>query len=411
MCLHYVRAKLFLKLVLDNCVKAQDESLKVQVFEMRKYDVAAFIWPAYTGDEPRTRIFWPKGMGEWESVEKGRAKYDGHLWPRKPLWGYVNEADPYVMEMQINAAADHGVNVFIYDWYWFDNRPFLENCLNDGYLKARNNHRVKFYVMWANHNVDYTWDIRLSDSMSAELVDLDTAEYMYTGGADRAMFETVSERLIERYFKHPNYYRIDGKPVFMIFSLPVLVDGLGGLKETQRAFQWLKQRCTEAGLGGLHLQLNIHNVCTKIADETGRIVPTGELIEYLGFDSTTNYQLLDLVEDADRDYADVAEDSFRTWERHATENPVPYFPQVSVGWDNNLRFKELKRPIITGGTPEKFRRALQKARDFVDARPEQPALITINSWNEWTEGSYLEPDNIFGYGYLEAVRDVFGECP
>ena len=45
------------------------------------------------------------------------------------------------MEMQIAAAADHGVNVFIYDWYWYDGRLFLEQCLNNGYLKARNNDR------------------------------------------------------------------------------------------------------------------------------------------------------------------------------------------------------------------------------------------------------------------------------
>ncbi len=97
-----------------------------------KYDVAAYIWPSYTGDEPRTRIFWPEGYGEWQTVKAAMPKFPGHKWPRKPLWGYVNEADPYVMEMQINAAADHGVNVFIYDWYWFDNRPFLEQCLDNG---------------------------------------------------------------------------------------------------------------------------------------------------------------------------------------------------------------------------------------------------------------------------------------
>ena len=34
----------------------------------RKYDVAAYIWPAFTGDEPRTRIFWEKGIGEWQTV-------------------------------------------------------------------------------------------------------------------------------------------------------------------------------------------------------------------------------------------------------------------------------------------------------------------------------------------------------
>ena len=83
----------------------------------RKYDVAAYIWPAYTGTEPRTRIFWPEGMGEWETVREMRPRFEGHQWPRKPLWGYCDEANPDVMRMQIDAAADHGVNVFIYDWY------------------------------------------------------------------------------------------------------------------------------------------------------------------------------------------------------------------------------------------------------------------------------------------------------
>ena len=104
----------------------------------KQYDVAAYIWPAYTGDEPRTRMFWQEGIGEWQSVKNSKPKANGYYWDRKPLWGYENEADPIVMEKQIEEATKHGVNVFIYDWYWFDDRPFLENCLNDGFLKAKN---------------------------------------------------------------------------------------------------------------------------------------------------------------------------------------------------------------------------------------------------------------------------------
>ena len=92
---------------------------------MGKYDVAAYVWPAYTGREKRSLMFWPEGMGEWQSVKNAAAKFPGH------------EADPAVMEMEIEAAAEHGVNVFIYDWYWFDGMPYLENCLNDGFLKAK----------------------------------------------------------------------------------------------------------------------------------------------------------------------------------------------------------------------------------------------------------------------------------
>ena len=69
-----------------------------------KYDIAAFIWPSYTGDEPRSRIFWPEGYGEWQTVKAMTDRgYKGCRWPRKPLWGYVNEADPEVMEMEIEA--------------------------------------------------------------------------------------------------------------------------------------------------------------------------------------------------------------------------------------------------------------------------------------------------------------------
>ena len=165
---------------------------------MKKYDVAAYIWPAYTGDEPRTRMFWQEGYGEWESVKSAKKFFDEHTWPRKPLWGYVNEADKYVMEMQIEAAAEHGVNVFIYDWYWFDNRPFLEQCLNDGYLKARNNDKVKFYLMWANHTANTLWCKNLPDKNIP----------IWDGAVDRKTFEHIVHRTIEKYFSHPSYYKI-----------------------------------------------------------------------------------------------------------------------------------------------------------------------------------------------------------
>ena len=72
---------------------------------MKKYDIAAYIWPSYH-DDPRSRIFWPQGMGEWQSVLSAKPKFEGHIEPRLPVWGPVNEADPYVMSMEIAAAAD-----------------------------------------------------------------------------------------------------------------------------------------------------------------------------------------------------------------------------------------------------------------------------------------------------------------
>ena len=72
-----------------------------------KYFVAAYIWPSYHPDD-RAKIFWPMGIGEWETVMKNEPKYPGHLQPRYPLWGYVNEADPYVMRWRLRRRLTTG---------------------------------------------------------------------------------------------------------------------------------------------------------------------------------------------------------------------------------------------------------------------------------------------------------------
>ena len=367
---------------------------------MQKYDVAAYIWPAYTGDEPRTRIFWPEGMGEWQSVRSAEKKFDGHQWPRRPLWGYVNEADPYVMEMEIEAAVDHGVNVFIYDWYWYDRRPFLENCLNDGFLKAKNNGKMKFYLMWANHDAVSLWDKRNSR---------DGSTVIWGGDVDRKEFERAMSRVIEKYFKLPNYYTIDGKPVLMIYDVPKLVQGLGGIEKTREAIAWFREACLRAGLPGLHLQFVLWNERTmNLSGVDGEKNVPAEQFGRIGFDSCSHYQYVHFT-DIDRNYEEVLPDVAREWETLDQKLDCPYFPHVSLGWDNNPRYLGFRPGILRNCTPENIERALRMARAYADRHPEQPPLITVNSWNEWTETSYLEPDDLYGYGYLEAVRRVFRE--
>jgi len=365
----------------------------------RTYDVAAYVWPSYTGDEPRTRMFWPEGNGEWETVRKATAKFPGHTWPRRPLWGYVNEADPRVMEMQIDAAADHGINVFIYDWYWYDRRPFLEQCLNNGFLAARNNDRMRFYLMWANHDVQSLWDLRLAHVADGNVI--------WRAAVDRPEFERIADRLIERYFKRPNYYTIDGKPVFMIYEQQNLLDGLGGAEATRDALDWFRGRAVEAGLPGLHLQMCAFQQSFRIAGAAGgpTASPT-ELVDLLGLDSVSHYQYVHFA-DIDREYDEIMVDVVAKWQRLDREYAVPYFAHVSMGWDANPRFQTLQRGIVRNNSPEAIERAFRQARAYVDAHPDQPPLITVNSWNEWTETSYLQPDDVHGYGYLEAARRVF----
>lgn len=363
-------------------------------------DTAVYIWPAFTGDEPRARMFWPEGIGEWETVRKAEKKFPGHSWPRTPLWGYVNEADPYVMEMEIQAAADHNVNVFIYDWYWYDQRPFLETCLNNGYLKARNNDKVKFYLMWANHNVNNLWDMRLSHDVEENII--------WQAGVNQKEFEKISRRLIEKYFHHPSYYRIDGKPVFMIYDLQTYIDGLGGIKAAAESLEQLRETAIRSGLPGLHLQTTMRSSGFNLSGiDTSQPISQHKTIHSLNFDSVTHYQFVHFT-DIDRDYQKIIADVETEWERIDQNYSIPYIPHISVGWDNNPRFTTFRPGIVRNNSPEQFEQALQKAAEFLEKRPQQPQLVTINSWNEWTETSYLQPDNQHGYGYLEAIKKVFG---
>ena len=363
-----------------------------------EYDIAAYVWPSYTGTEKRSRMFWEKGIGEWQSVLSAESRVEGQILPRKPLWGAVDEADPKVMEFQIGEAVRHGVNVFIYDWYWYDRRPFLEQCLDNGFLGAPNNREMRFYLMWANHDAGYLWDKRQPD------ID----EIIWYGSQPRAEFDRVCERVIRRYFSQPNYYKIDGCPVFSIYEMSNLVRGLGGIDQTVQALAHFRELTKQAGFPGLHLQAVIyseHAVDVSGVD-SGRTGSSKDIVKMLGFDSVTHYQYCHFV-DCNREYADVMSDVLREWDRVHREYDVPYYPHISVGWDNNPRFNDLRYPILRGNTPDEIRKALEAAKAFSDRYNDLP-LVTINSWNEWTEMSYLEPDDVYGYGYLEAVRSVFG---
>ncbi len=360
------------------------------------FDVAAYIWPAYTGREKRSLIFWPNGEGEWQTVRAATPKFDGHSQPRIPTLGYKDEADPRTMEEQIDLAVSHGVNVFIYDWYWYDHRSFLENCLNDGFLKAKNSGKMKFYLMWANHDATYTWDKRLSDE--------DEGTPVWLGSVDRKEFDVITDRVIEKYFSRDNYYKIDGKPVFCIYDIGNLIGGLGGVEKTKEALEAFRKKTVAAGHPGLHLQLILTMSTVKNLSGVDKLRPfPGQLAKDLAFDSVTNYQFAHFT-NINRDYNAVLSDVRLGW-RHFSSLGIPYYPHVSIGWDNNPRFSSFRRYIMKNNTPENVEKAFRAAREFAEETGVN--LVTVNSWNEWTESSYLLPDNVNGAGYLEAIKRVF----
>ena len=375
---------------------------------MKNYDIAAFIWPSYTGDEPRSRIFWPEGYGEWQTVKAMTDKgYKGCRWPRIPTWGYVNEADNRIMEMQIDCAVSHGVNVFIYDWYWYDNRPFLENCLNDGFLKARNNKDMKFYLMWANHNATHLWDKRNSDKLPDTVI--------WSGVVTPEIFENICDRTIEKYFKKENYYTINGCPVYMIFDFDNFIRSFGSTEKAREGIELFRKKTVEAGFPGLHFQVVYwgDRFCDWLPDgDVNKGKHIYDVYDYLGIDSVTNYNWGGSVY-FDGDYKALTERYIAVTEKADEALNIPFYPNISVGWDNNVRFNDFMEGVVENNTPANFRSACEAIKAFADNSLKKgimkAPLITVNSWNEWTETSYLQPDDLYGYGYLEAIKEVFTE--
>ena len=116
------------------------------------------------------------------------------------------------------------------------------------------------------------------------------------------------------------------------------------------------------------------------------------------------------------DYDFVRDRYFEYWSEAEKRFGVPYFPNVTMGWDSSPRaaqedtFGDFGYPFtntIGGNTPARFRAALQKTKRRLMAQPRGPRILNINCWNEWTEGSYLEPDTKSGMNYLRAVKGVF----
>ncbi|MBR2939440.1 MAG: glycoside hydrolase family 99-like domain-containing protein, partial [Kiritimatiellae bacterium] len=358
-----------------------------------QYDVAAYVWPAYQ-PEPRWAELdiFPEGIGEWQNVKEAVPKWKGHVQPLEPLWGYENEADPAVVAKKIDAAVAHGVNVFIYDWYWYGHRPFLESALDDGFLGAPNNGRMRFFIMWANHHVNKLWDNRVADKRWSSPT--------WRGWVSQEEFKELTWRWIEKYFRRGNYYRIGGRPVLMIYELKTFVDGVGGLANAMESVAYLRDACRAAGLGGVHLMTCDFGV-------------KQEWVRALGVESASIYNFVHWSSPyGNPDYSAWAERGAQRFVHAKAQLGVQcYFAHASVGWDTNPRYPAGSvQPTVLGSSPEKFEVALRRAKDWCDRNtpPGWPHLVTVNSWNEWTEGSYLEPDEQFGYGYLEAVRRVFG---
>lgn len=320
---------------------------------------------------------------------------------RKPVLGWYREGDPEVADWHIKWAVEHGITYFAYDWYWSKGSRHLEHGLHDGYFKARYRHLLKFCLLWANHNPPRT-------SSHEDCL-------------------AVTRYWIENYFRRPEHLTIDGKPVMIIFSTHRLTDDLGSAG-VKKAFDAMREECRKAGLKGLYFI-----ACVGSAGQAKHAAEEG-------YDAVSAYNWPGLGLSAGEKRAPFATlpDAYRrNWEHILAECPIPLVLPVSGGWDSRPWHGDGKL-VRYDRTPELFKRHLLDAQQFIASQgaplprlastlspseglkgqPDKlkkrvplPNHVLIEAWNEWGEGSYIEPHNEFGFGYLDAIREVFTGAP
>jgi len=366
----------------------------------RDYYVCAYVWPSCHDDSLAHEWLWADGEGEWEVIKKGNPRFDGHYQPRQPLWGYGLDDDPEVVEKWITTALKYGVNTFIYDWYWFNapdgySGPYLEDALDKGFLGAPSCKKMNFYIMYANHEVKYGyWNYHKWGP--------DADSLLFNPRIGMQDWKKVVDRVISQYFCLPNYVKIDGCPVFALFNADLFKEGFASDSEAAEAMEYFRDEVRKAGFPGLHLQLTPGGGSDPSSSSQSNWKYN---IKLLGINSIAFYNMGGF----DCDYITHCEKAIGFREKTDKEYGIPLFPTVSIGWDPSPRFPRHGAKDVTRfhNTPEVFGRYLNIAKKYADShRDSQPPFIMINAWNEWVEGSYLLPDKLNGYGYLEAVRDV-----
>lgn len=360
--------------------------------------VIAFYLPQFHAI-PENDEWWGKGFTEWVNVKKAKPLFDGHYQPRVPLnKNYYNLLNDDVMDWQVNLAKKYGVCGFCFYHYWFNGHMLLEKPV-DNFLKNKKLD-LPFCICWANEHWTNAW-------VSKENKILIAQRY----GGPKEWEEHF--KYILNFLKDPRYITDDGKPLIVIYR-PELIECLNNMLD-----YWQKL-AMEAGLEGLAFAYEHPNFDFMPHKDDSRFKYNIEYQpSYANYDLNKNRQtFLRVVKTKIIRMLDKFEISIiqphrskliksnydEVWNAvlsHMPENEK-CVPGAFVDWDNTPR-RQNRGSVFVGATPEKFEKymteQIKRAKEVY-----HKDMLFLFAWNEWAEGGYMEPDEKFGYGYLEALR-------
>ncbi len=314
------------------------------------------------------------------------------------------------MNRKINAAADHGVDAFVFDWYWYDG-PFLERALDEGFLKAPDRNRMKFALMWANHD----W----IDRHPVNYANTEIAPLVYAWTTSRSTVGNVWDYIIEHYMTRPEYWHVDGKPYFSIYAVNRFIAQMGGPEATHDVLEDFRAKARAAGLPGVFFNAVWYD---NLDSQPFCVCAQHRWSEEIGFDSYTSYNSISTTEAWLKkdslivDFDQAASEYVELARKALNSLSAPYFPVATAGWDSTPRCTPSENyrlgiyPYLPIMEPDAkaFRRELEALKALIADRPTEQQILFINAWNEWTEGSYLEPDTVQKDAYLKEIKEFTG---
>jgi len=336
---------------------------------------------------PENDAWWGKGFTEWTNVTRAKPLFKGHHQPQLPgELGFYDLRIPEVRAAQAALARQYGIEGFCYWHYWFNGKRLLDRPINE--VLASGQPDFPFCVGWANESWTRRWtgeekEILLKQTYSHE-------------------DNLAHARCLAAMFADPRYIHVQGRPLFVLYRATSLPDA----RKTTDTF---RAECVRLGVPEPYIVgrdthdpgKDMREFGCDISESSspnlsalpGVFSPPGRLSDW-------KRNLLLGVRSGGLKLYDY-EEACRRMEQARPAHP--HIPGFFVGWDNTAR-RGRKAIVLMNSTPEAFARGLRVVLDSVSERPPEQRIVFLNAWNEWAEGMCLEPGQLHGHGFLEAVK-------
>jgi glycosyltransferase involved in cell wall biosynthesis len=329
---------------------------------------------------PENDQWWGNGFTEWTNVRSAEPQFHGHYQPHEPHLdvGYYDLTDPTVMVRQAEMARRFGIHGFCFHHYWFGGKRLLEKPVE--WLLQTGKPDFPFCLCWANENWTRRWDGAEHELLIAQ---------KHSAQDDQQFILDVI-----RFFRDPRYIRISGKPLLIVYR-PSL------LPNPRATFSRWRKACKREGIGEVYLA-----GAQSFGFEDPRPLELDAAVEFPPHAATVSrVKPCDHGLPAHTEFNGLLYSYRQALLYTMSRRTPPYkaFPAVMPSWDNTARLKKKGR-IFVNSSPRAYyswlRHAVMEARSRFEG---DERLVFINAWNEWAEGCHLEPDQRYGYAWLNTT--------